>query len=58
MPKDNWIIKYQLINNRPTVSVTAGLSAEVCFAKYVAFKRGYFYSGYQKYAPTLSINYI
>ncbi len=46
------------MNGRQTVTLKAGLSAEICFAKYVAFKRNYFYKGYERKAPDITPNFI
>ncbi len=46
------------MNNRKTLSLKGGLSAEICFAKYIAFKRGMFYVGYKRAAPTLTPNLV
>lgn len=42
-----------MLNNRKTVTLKAGLSAEICFAKFIAFKRKLFYIGYKRAAPSI-----
>ena len=40
------------------MKLRAGLSAEVCFAKYIAFKNKCFYRGYEKSTPGYEVNFV
>lgn len=58
LPHNRWSIEYKFVNNRPALALTAGLSAEVCFAKFVAFKRNCVYEGYKRAAPAINPKFL
>ena len=55
---DPWGITYQKINNWSCISISRGLSAEIAFAKYLAFSMGATFVGSHSLAPVLTDNFI